>query len=165
MPLSGGTGRAACDPEAAPRAFRLLRVAPGLGIVWGAGASSYAPHGGERVAPKSNETHPPIYLHRLTETGNSRLTETGNSADLRKVTETGKRPSFLKGSITRLLCVGPMPSFASASLVDLPAISSRARRMDCGGRSDSANSIRSLCSIAARPTRPEGMHSPMILAR
>src|ERR1019366_4643495 len=58
--VSGGTGRGATWAGAAPRAFRL----PGLSAVRGAGASSYAPHGGERVTPQSKRTHPPIYLHR-----------------------------------------------------------------------------------------------------
>src|ERR1035437_10914399 len=70
-PGGGGAGRGAAWAEAAPRAFRL----PGLSAVRGAGASSYAPHGGERVTPQSKRTHPLIYLHGLTETGNSRLVD------------------------------------------------------------------------------------------
>jgi len=54
------------------------------------------PTGGPRVAGQDKETHPPIYLRRLTGVGNQarrRVTEMGKSADLRELTETGNHRS------------------------------------------------------------------------
>src|SRR5512146_1988434 len=85
----------------------------------------------------------------------------------RRAGRVGHLPDFRSGSITLLLCVGPMPSSASASAVVIPAISSSPRRSDCGGRCDHLMVDR---SPAARHARPDefgkvGAHRlPVMLA-
>ena len=124
------------------------------------------PHGGDDVTSMKQDKTASVYLRGVTEPGKRvtlGLTEIGKCIDLRKLTEAGHLPSFRNGSIARLLCVGPMPSLASASLVGIPASSSRPRRSDCGGMSASASATSSARMAGAG--RPRGMHGPTRAAR